>query len=85
MRTCARIGAHLCSLNVVDIAAKNAVAEAAGVAPKKVETARAVEAEAPSIELEQIKQMRESGRISGADARELRNEVYVLQMGLEAR
>ena len=29
--------------------------------------------------------MRESGRISGADARELRNEVYVLQMGLEAR
>ena len=55
MRTCVRIGAHLCSLNVVDIAAKNAVAEAAGVAPKKVETARAVEAEAPSIELEQIK------------------------------
>ena len=46
---------------------------------------RAVQAKALRLELEQISQMREADRISPADARELRNEVYVLQMGLEAR
>ena len=46
---------------------------------------RAVEAEALSMELEEIQQMRERGEISSGMAKELRNEVYVLQMGLEAR
>lgn len=50
-----------------------------------VTKARDVEAEALSIELEQIKTMREAGRLSSRDARELREEVYLLQMGLEAR
>lgn len=50
----------------------------------KIKT-RDVEAEALSIELEQIQFMREQGRLTNADARELREEVYMLQMGLEAR
>lgn len=37
------------------------------------------------MELEQIRLMREAGRLTNADARELREEVYMLQMGLEAR
>ena len=44
-----------------------------------------IEAEALSMELEQIRLMREAGRLTNADARELREEVYMLQMGLEAR
>ena len=46
---------------------------------------RDIEAEALSMELEQIRLMREAGRLTNADARELREEVYMLQMGLEAR
>lgn len=46
---------------------------------------RNIESMALSMELEQIQLMREEGRISTGMARELRNEVYVLQMGLEAR
>ena len=46
---------------------------------------RDIEAEALAMELEQIQLMREAGRLSNADARELREEVYMLQMGLEAR
>lgn len=32
------------------------------------------------MELEQIRLMREAGRLTNADARELREEVYMLQM-----
>ena len=46
---------------------------------------RDIEAEALSMELEQIRLIREAGRLTNADARELREEVYMLQMGLEAR
>lgn len=53
---------------------------------KQVEAkVRDVEAEALGMELEQIKLMREAGRLTSRDARELREEVYMLQMGLEAR
>ena len=55
-------------------------------AQKSLETkTRNLQAKALRLELEEIAQMREAKRISPADARELRNEVYVLQMGLEAR
>ena len=37
------------------------------------------------MELEQIRLMREAGRLTNAAARELREEVYMLQMALEAR
>lgn len=53
---------------------------------KQTETkVRDVEAEALNVELEQIKLMREAGRLTSREARELREEVYLLQMGLEAR
>ncbi len=44
-----------------------------------------VEAEALSMELEQIRRMRAAGRLSAAEATEMREEVYLLQMGLESR
>ena len=61
------------------------VGDALAAANRAKEISRAVEAEALSMELEQIQMMRDDGRLSSADARELRSEVYVLQMGLEAR
>lgn len=47
--------------------------------------ARDIEAAALSLELEQIRLMHDAGQLSTHAARELREEVYLLQMGLEAR
>ena len=47
--------------------------------------ARDIEAAALSLELEQIRLLHDSGELSTHAARELREEVYLLQMGLEAR
>lgn len=47
--------------------------------------ARDIEAAALSLELEQIRLLHDAGELSTHAARELREEVYLLQMGLEAR
>ena len=47
--------------------------------------ARDIEAAALSLELEQIRLMHDAGQLSTHAARELREEVYLLQMGLETR
>ena len=47
--------------------------------------ARDIEAAALSLELEQIRLMHDAGELSTHAARELREEVYLLQMGLEVR
>lgn len=47
--------------------------------------ARDIEAAALSLELEQIRLMHDAGQLSTHAARELREEVYLLQVGLEAR
>ncbi len=47
--------------------------------------ARDIEAAALSLELEQIRLMHDAGELSTHAARELREEVYLLQMGLDAR
>lgn len=46
---------------------------------------REIEAEALAFELEQIRELHEAGELSRVGARELREEVYLLQMGLDAR
>lgn len=46
---------------------------------------REIEAEALAFELEQIHALHEAGELTRAGARELREEVYLLQMGLDAR
>lgn len=44
-----------------------------------------VEAEGLALELEHIRRLRDAGELSTSAARELREEVYLLQMGLDAR
>lgn len=61
------------------------VTEALNKAEEAKEISRSVEAEALRMELDQIQIMYDEERLSAADVRELRSEVYVLQMGLSAR
>ena len=46
------------------------------------EQARDIEAEGLSLELEQIRRLHDAGELSTHAARELREEIYLLQMGL---
>ncbi|WP_417570995.1 hypothetical protein, partial [Parolsenella catena] len=49
------------------------------------EQARDIEAEGLGLELEQIRRLHDAGHLSTRAARELREEIYLLQMGLDAR
>ena len=56
---------------------------AAAQARRKIrEQARDIEAEGLGLELEQIRRLHDAGQLSRRSARELREEVYLLQMGL---
>ena len=56
---------------------------AAAQARRKIrEQARDIEAEGLGLELEQIRRLHDAGQLSRHSARELREEVYLLQMGL---
>lgn len=49
------------------------------------EQVRDIEAEGLGLELEQIRRLHDAGHLSTRAARELREEIYLLQMGLDAR
>lgn len=85
------LASTLASLEVSSMDRESETSEGSGVgehlaSSKKAKViSRDVEAEALGYELEQIQLMREAGKLTAADTRELREEVYLLQMGLEAR